>query len=222
MIRLHVLRHGQPAWNVGGLAVDDPDLTEVGVRQALAARDALAGQRFDGLYVSPLRRALSTAQPLAETLGMPMQVCGWLAELGQPPFAGRPWEEVEAVYLEAQARAPGRWWDGLPGGEPFRDFHGRVVDGIEGLLAQTWRAAAREVDGYRMWSTPAREVRLLLVCHGGTAGVILSHLLELEVVPWVYERFPLRTGGSAVLETRTLSVGQVWMLASFEGSRQPY
>lgn len=222
MIRLHVLRHGQPAWNVEGRAVDDPGLTDVGAQEVEDACRALAAQRFDTLYVSPMRRALSTAQPLAAALGLPMRICDWLAELGQPPFQGRPWEEVEAAYLAAQARAPSHWWDGLPGGEPFRDFHRRVVDGVEGLLTREWGAAARQVEGYRMWSTPERDVSLLLVCHGGTAGVLLSHLLELEVVPWIYERFPLRTGGSLVLETRELSVGQVWMLARFEGSRRLY
>lgn len=222
MIRLRVVRHGQPAWRVNDRAVDDPDLTPRGRQEVAALQRALQGERFDALYVSPLRRAVQTAQPLARALGMKAQVCDWLAELGHPEFEGRPWEEVEEVFLQAQARSPADWWDPMPGGEPFRDFHRRVVDGVESLLIEEWQATVTEVDGYRMWSTPQEEVTLLLVCHGGTTGVLLSHLLELEVVPWVYERFPLKTGGSARLETRRLSAGEIWMLTGFEGSSELY
>lgn len=218
MIRLRVVRHGEPAWNVDGRGVNDPDLTSAGRDEVDVLRQELAGEHFDAFYVSPLRRALQTAEPLARTLGVRAQVCDWLAELGQPDFEGHPWASIDEAYVQAHAREPGAWWDGMPGGEPFRGFHRRVVDGVEALLAEEWGVSVREVDGYRLWSTPDETVSLLLVCHGGTAGVLLSHLLDLEVVPWVFERFPLRTGRSVELETRNLSVGEMWTLMRFEGA----
>jgi probable phosphoglycerate mutase len=222
VIRLRLVRHGEPAWNVDERAVDDPALTERGTQEVAALCQELDGQSFDAFYVSPLRRARQTAEPLARRLGMKAQVCDWLAELAHPDFDGHPWEDVEAAFLAAQTRPPGQWWDGMPGGESFRDFQHRVVTGLEALLAAEHGATTRDVDGYRMWDTPDRQLSLRLVCHGGTSGVVLSHLLDLEVVPWVYERFPLRTGGSAVLETRELSSGEIWMLTSFEGSARLY
>ena len=221
MIRLHIARHGEPAWHVDGKAVDDPGLTDRGMREVEALADRLSAAQFDAVYVSPLRRALKTAEPVAETLGLKPQVCDWLTELGPPPFEGRPFEEVEEAFLQARARPPAQWWDGMPDGESFREFHRRVSEGLEGLLS-TCGATSWEVDGHRMWSTPQNDIALLLVCHAGTAGVVLSHLLQLEIVPWVYERFPLNTGGSAELQTRSLLSGEIWTLTRFEGTTRVY
>ena len=218
MIRLHIVRHGEPAWLVDGRAVDDPGLTDQGLREVKALSERISAEHFDAVYVSPLRRALETVQPVAETLALEPQICDWLAELGPPPFEGRPWEEVEEAFLQARARPPVQWWDGMPNGESFHEFHRRVSDGLEGLLSDACGATSWKVDGYRMWSTPPDDMALLLVCHAGTAAVVLSHLLQLEVVPWVYERFPLSTGGSAELQTRRLSAGEIWTLTRFEGT----
>ncbi len=95
MIRLHIVRHGEPAWHVDGRAVDDPGLTDQGLREVEALRERISAEHFDAVYVSPLRRALETAGPVADTLALEPQICDWLAELGPSPFEGRPWEEVE-------------------------------------------------------------------------------------------------------------------------------
>ncbi len=102
MIRLRIVRHGEPAWQVDGRAVDNPGLTDQGLREVRALRERISEEHFDALYVSPLRRALETARPLADTLGLEPQVCDWLAELGHPPYEGRPWEEVEDEFLHAR------------------------------------------------------------------------------------------------------------------------
>ncbi len=218
-MRLRLVRHGEPAWIVDGLAVDDPELTASGVEEVEALCEELAGERFDALFVSPLRRALQTAEPLARRLGLEARVRPWLAEQSPPAFEGRPGAEVDAAFEQVRRRPPGEWWDGMPGGESFRDFRQRVVGGLEGLLSG-FGAGPFDDDGYRLWRTPDREISLLLVCHGGTSGVVLSHLLGLEAVPWEHDRFPLRTGGSAVLQTRPLSSGEIWSLMQLEGAER--
>ena len=219
MIRLHLVRHGEPGWIVDGRAVDDPDLTARGVEEVEALCGELAGERFDALFVSPLRRALQTAGPLADRLGLEAQVHPWLAEQAPPVFEGRPGAEVEAAFEQVRRRPPGQWWDGLPGGESFRDFRCRVVTGLEGMLSG-FGAAPFDEDGYRLWRISDEEISLLLVCHGGTSGVVVSHLLGLDPVPWEHDRFPLRTGGSTVLQTRPLSSGEIWSLMRLEGAER--
>ena len=59
---------------------------------------------------------------------------------------------------------------------------------------------------------------MLFVGHVGTAAVLLTHLLELGIGPWAYERMPLGYGGYAAVRTRSLSVGQVSTLTGFGGS----
>ena len=82
MIRLHIARHGEPARYVDGKDVDDPGLTDQGCAKSRRWLIGSSAEQFDAVYVSPLRRALKTAEPVTETLGLKPQVCDWLAELG--------------------------------------------------------------------------------------------------------------------------------------------
>ena len=69
MTEVVLVRHAQPDWEPDGRAVDQPALTCVGREQARRTAAALAAERFDHVYVSPLRRAVETAEPIAEALG---------------------------------------------------------------------------------------------------------------------------------------------------------
>ncbi|MBI2505659.1 MAG: histidine phosphatase family protein [Candidatus Latescibacteria bacterium] len=87
MISIELLRHGHPEWGPGRIAVDDPELSELGKAQAERAAVSLARKPFDQVFVSPLTRALQTVRPLTARLGIQPQVLPWLAELGHPAFA---------------------------------------------------------------------------------------------------------------------------------------
>lgn len=214
MISIELIRHGHPEWTPGGIAVDEPELSELGNAQAKRAAQLLANRTFDHVFVSPLTRALQTARPISERLGMQAQVLPWLAELGHPPLAGESAEKVDAFFRQATLRPPEAWWDGLPGGESFRVFTERVQTGLAQLLAD-FGVASSEVSGHRIWRVPDRDLRLLFVAHVGTGGVMLSYLLNTAVVPWIYTRFNLGYTGLWCVETAPLADGVVWSLRSF-------
>ena len=68
LLRLHLLRHGQTDSSRGNLFCGrrlDPPLTEEGLAMAASFAAAYRDRRWAGLYSSPLRRAVTTAQPLA-------------------------------------------------------------------------------------------------------------------------------------------------------------
>src|SRR5271163_3367840 len=70
---LWLVRHGESTWNARGLAQgqsDQPRLTRRGARQAHYAARQLRGLPIDEVYVSDLRRAVATATPVAEVLGL--------------------------------------------------------------------------------------------------------------------------------------------------------
>jgi broad specificity phosphatase PhoE len=111
MARLYLIRHGKPTCSWGG-ADEDPGLDETGRAQARAARDALlalpAAERPLCVVSSPLRRCRETAAPLAEALGVAVEIDAAVGEIPTPvalaaglrgewlkrAFAGR-WDEVE-------------------------------------------------------------------------------------------------------------------------------
>ncbi|WP_226365578.1 bifunctional RNase H/acid phosphatase [Pseudonocardia sp. ICBG162] len=125
--RLILLRHGQTELSVERRysGHGDPELTELGQKQAAAAARALAtrlsGQGVEPAVVlsSPLRRARQTAAAVAETTGADLEVRDGLIETD---FGG--WEGL--TFTEARERDPelhGRWIGSAdvepPGGESF-------------------------------------------------------------------------------------------------------
>jgi 2,3-bisphosphoglycerate-dependent phosphoglycerate mutase len=214
-MQIALVRHGEPEWEPGGRAVDDPALTAYGHAQARAAALALARESFDALYVSPLRRARETAEPIARAVGLDPLEAHWLRELGLPPMAGMTADEVQRFFAAARARDLEKWWEGLPGGESFRHFHERVAAGIEGLLVGEHRLRIHEDSGHRIWRIPEEERKLLIVAHEGTNALIISRLLGIEPVAWEWMRFSSTWAGIARLRTAPVASGAVWVLRSF-------
>lgn len=105
-----MIRHGRPASTWGG-ADEDPGLDAEGRAQAEAvAREILAlpdSERPNRVVSSPLRRCRETAQPLADALGVEVQIDPRVGEIPTPKalaaaerpdwlrqaFGGR-WDEV--------------------------------------------------------------------------------------------------------------------------------
>jgi broad specificity phosphatase PhoE len=186
-MELLFVRHGQPEWDRDGLAVDDPGLTEVGREQARHLAQAFVGRGVDRLLVSPLVRARQTAEPVAEALQMEPEIIDWAPEIAAPVWQGTPSEQVQRAFAEGRARPLDEQWDGLPGGESFRDFHRRITRGLDGLLGAL--GVERVGEFPPVWHLEDPGPRVVLVAHAGTNAVSLGHLLGIEPVPWEWERF---------------------------------
>ena len=80
---IYILRHGESVSNANGRVAghSDSPLSELGLRQAAMAADALADVHFDAVYSSDLSRAYSTALPHAERRGLPITTDKRLREL---------------------------------------------------------------------------------------------------------------------------------------------
>lgn len=98
MTRLYLIRHGRPAAVWGG-DDGDPGLDVEGEAQAeFAARTLLtlpANDRPLRVASSPLRRCLETARPLADALGVDVEIVPGVGEIPTPsalePQARGPW-----------------------------------------------------------------------------------------------------------------------------------
>ncbi len=183
-----LIRHGQPEWVRDGLNVVDPPLTGRGHRQAEATGRALASSRFDEVVVSPLRRARQTADPLRGLLGFDEVIEPFLEEIREPDWHGTPAEMAAAAYEEERSRAAVDRWHGVRGGgEPPREFVERVRAGATEFWAA--RGMRRAQQTLPVWHLENPELRIAIVAHSGTNGVLLCQLLGLEPVPWEWDRF---------------------------------
>jgi broad specificity phosphatase PhoE len=119
MTRVHVIRHGRPAATWGG-EDEDPGLDGVGLAQAItAAREILAlpaSQRPTKVVSSPLRRCRETAEPLADALGVPIQIDPRVGEIPTPASLSH---EARPTWLR---QAFGGRWDEVVGDLDYVDW----------------------------------------------------------------------------------------------------
>ena len=210
-----LIRHGEPEWVRDGASVDNPPLTGRGHRQAHLVAEGLRGLEVDELFVSPLVRAQQTAAPLIEALGAEPVTLPWLAEIATPDWGGTPAEIVEQAFIDGRNRPLEQQWDGLPGGESFRDFHERVTTGMGALLADT--GAVQTSPHPPLWNLADPGRRVVVVAHGGTNAVALGYLLGIEPVPWEWERFVLFHASITRLRPTEISGGHSFSLTQLNG-----
>lgn len=216
-MELLLVRHGQPDWAPEQTyATNDPVLTPLGRRQAsLLAKAASGWAPVDHIWVSPMLRARQTAAPLVEALSLDPLVQDWMMEIGNPDeWEGSPVEEVDEILAESNLRSIDEMWDGLPGGESFRRFHQRVVDGLEKSLSDVGVTRLPERHPH-LWEVENEELRVVLVAHGGTNAVILGTLLGVEPTPWEWDRFSSVHTGIARVATEKIAEGRAFSLRTF-------
>jgi len=206
---LYLVRHGQPDWAPERIARNDPALTELGREQASRVGHRMASlEGVDELWVSPMVRSAETAGPVATGLGTLPETYDWLREIQNPPeWDGEPVDEIENRLAEANLRSMEEMWDGLPGGESFRDFHDRVVGGlVETLDSHGIHPAAP--DSRHLWNVDEPGKKVVIVAHAGTNAVVFGHLLGLDPVPWEWDRF--RQPHTGVSRLTMIRVSTAW------------
>lgn len=81
---LYLVRHGRA---LAGIEHPDPGLDALGESQARHVAEALRGRGATRLVCSPLRRARETASPIAEALGLDLEIRGEIAEVFDPSMS---------------------------------------------------------------------------------------------------------------------------------------
>ena len=96
-MELIVLRHARPVSDVReeGEGAADPQLSSLGHRQAAATADYLVNEGVDHIVASTMRRAIETAQHLANRLGLPVEKIDDLKEADHFRNQYTPIEEME-------------------------------------------------------------------------------------------------------------------------------
>ncbi len=155
-MQLLVIRHALPLRSEPGQG-SDPELSEDGIEQAKRLPDALARFPITRLVSSPQRRAMQTAQPVADALGLSVDVDDRLAEYDRDMAHYTPIEEASQEDLQ-------RLIDGhLPGAVDEPAFIGRVRAGVDDIVA-----AADHEDTVALFS------------HGGVINALVHDVMKTE------------------------------------------
>src|SRR3990170_593139 len=103
---VHLVRHGRTAWNVQRRVMGwlDEGVEPVARRDAEAVADALAGEAVAAIVSSPLRRALQTAGPLANRVGIEPRLDDRVGELRVGPWEGLTEDEIGERWPEEWRR----------------------------------------------------------------------------------------------------------------------
>ncbi len=107
-------------------------LNEEGQAQALKLAERLGEVPLKAIYSSPLERAVETAQPLAEQLGLEILIHAGVGEIQFGEWTGRTIKELadSPTWTNIQRFPSGTR---IPGGETLREMQNRVVDALEAL-----------------------------------------------------------------------------------------
>ncbi len=165
MARIILVRHGQTEWNreerFRGWV--DIDLDETGVRQAGAAAQRIAQWDVAAIYSSPLRRAIATAQIIANRLSLPVVPLEGIIDMNFGIWQGLSIGEVKGKYPELFDlwRYSPQSLE-IPEGEGLEDVRKRVVATIDELTVRHESAT------------------VALVTHRVVCKVLLCHLLGLD------------------------------------------
>ncbi|MGV0849445.1 histidine phosphatase family protein [Mycolicibacterium phlei] len=155
-MQLLLIRHALPLRSEPGQG-SDPDLSEEGREQAKRLPDALARFSIRRLVSSPQKRAVQTAQPVADALGLPIDIDDRLAEYDRGLSHYTPVEEIDEEEMRRLANGE------LPRGVDQNEFLTRVNAGIDDIVA-----AADRTDTVAVFS------------HGGVINAVLHRVMKTD------------------------------------------
>ena len=153
-MQLLVIRHALPLRSEPGEG-SDPELSEDGIEQAKRLPDALARFPITRMVSSPQRRAIQTAQPVADALGLTVDIDDRLAEYDRDLAHYTPIEEASQEDLQ-------RLIDGQPARRGGRGrLHRRVKAGVEDIV-----------------DAAAHEDTVALFSHGGVINALVHDIMK--------------------------------------------
>ncbi len=156
-MKLYVTRHGQTTWNVEWKVsgVTDVELTSLGIAQAEAVAKILKNEKINMILVSPLKRAIHTAEIINSECNAPMIIEPRLIEQNYGIYEGTHRKNEDFLNNKRQFAFK------YPGGESMLQLAYRVY----GLLEEI--------------KEKYKDKNVLLVTHGGVCRVIKTYFEDM-------------------------------------------
>ncbi len=162
-MKLILVRHGETDWNNERRYQGQRDipLNSKGEWQARQAARALAGEPIERLVSSDLRRARTTAAAIAAACGVPLTTDRRLREISFGSWEGLAYDQI----IEQDGDSYRRWKENPTAHPPTG---GETLDITKRRVLAAWQEIKEHEVG-----------TIIVVSHGGTLRVLLSHLLQL-------------------------------------------
>ncbi len=175
-MKLIIIRHGDPDYAIDGL-------TEKGKKEVRLLCERMKKENITALYCSTLGRARLTAQPTLDAHGIKAEYCEWLREFS--------YATVKLPYQEEEDCA----WDLLPS---YVNSLEKIYSPTEWMecehiknsdVPKAYKNVCLELDmllerhgykrdGYSYKAVKPNHDTVVLVCHFGVTGILLSHLMN--------------------------------------------
>ena len=162
-----LIRHGESVFNKKGIIQGHTNspLTETGIEQAkLTGLWLKENAKITRIYTSPLKRALQTAEVIAQILGVELILTEEFKEICLGEWEGKSIEEIKEKdwgnlrlwYTEPlKAR--------IPKAENLIEFRDRVINTFLKIIEKE------------------KEGEIAIVSHGGVISVIIAYILNLDM-----------------------------------------
>lgn len=175
-MRIIFVRHGHPNY-------EKDCLTPLGQQHAAAAAERLKDEGIEKIFSSTCGRAFETAQYTAEKIGLPIEKCefmreiGWGTVEGEPLFHdGHPWDNADKMVLE---NIPLMDLDALEKPPLCRNKAKKYVEKIAGETDAWLKDLGYEREGNYYRCIAPKYQTIAAFGHGGASASIFSHLFNL-------------------------------------------
>ena len=139
MTEIILTRHGETEWNVAEIFRGriDIELNETGRKQAQLLAEYLSHLKLEAIYSSPLKRALKTAEIIADHHRLGVEIAPGLIDFNYGEWQGQPHQEVKDKYKGLYAQ----WINRpdqvkIPAGESLDDVRERALEVINRVVAR--------------------------------------------------------------------------------------
>lgn len=188
---LILVRHGETLHNVNRITQgwSDSELSERGREQVLRLAERIQAMQPTALYSSPLGRAMSTAQAIADATGLEIVQLDDLREMNYGDWEGRAFLDIRVEDEDLYRRFIADEDCPCPGGESHADVRRRMLRVFETIHSET-----------------VNSERAVVVAHGTAIRIGATALLNLPLMSAM--RFAQDNAAMNVFVSR----GEHWLL----------
>jgi broad specificity phosphatase PhoE len=171
VLNIYITRHGETQWNSENRLQGwkDSELTDIGIRNAVALGERLYQTEFHAIYTSPIERAVKTASLICSDKTIPILFEDSLKEINFGDWEGKVKEEIEQTSKQEFFNfwhAPHLYNHEPHNGESLAALKSRVEHVINRIIADN------------------KDGNILIVTHGVAIRAILSSLMNTPTEKW--------------------------------------